>query len=134
MNNHPLKTARVITPKVWGREELVYNGNVCGKRMVLDYRSFCSWHRHNVKWEIFTVESGDMLLEYGLNEDVAEASRVILREGDSFEVPVGMWHRFTGLNPDGTVFYEFSTRDDPADSIRLIPSGKIAVQYPLPYH
>lgn len=124
-----------LVGKAWGNETIVVNrrlgkaGGYCGKRMYLLEGMRCSLHWHHRKDEVFFVESGAMLVE--LSEPgighlldagyVPKYERRILGPGDSVEVRPGTIHRFTGLAP--TVFFEFSTPDDPADSFRLEPSG-----------
>lgn len=117
-----------VTPKVWGAETLIANRGFCGKRMTL-FRGFrCSAHFHPVKDESFLVLSGRMLAEVGApgmaaldKYDIDRMRRVEMHPGDSLDVPPMTLHRFTGL--EDTVFVEFSTHDDPKDSLRVTESG-----------
>jgi mannose-6-phosphate isomerase-like protein (cupin superfamily) len=113
-----------VTEKVWGSETLIVNRAFCGKVMTLRRGMRCSLHYHPVKDETFLVTAGRILVEIGQPgmAGVAAATReVVLEPGESIDVPPLTLHRFTGLT-DAT-FVEFSTHDDPADSIRLTPSG-----------
>lgn len=110
-----------IVPKLWGREEIVINRvamGYCMKRMVLDAGASCSWHYHRVKDETFHVESGSMLLEISDQDDASRARRIHMKAGDTHLIWPGIRHRFTG-GPEGCVFYECSTPDDPTDCVRL---------------
>ena len=106
--------------KVWGEEQIVINTDAyCGKRMLLNMGYRCSMHMHKVKDETFFIESGMMYVELEHPDGRREART--MNPGDSVHVPPGTWHRFTGFV--NTVFFEFSTHDDPNDSYRREPSG-----------
>lgn len=120
--------------KAWGHELIIANrtlgrGGYCGKRMFLRRGYRCSLHWHNRKDEVFFVESGRMMLELSDQADGRllehgirpTYSRRELLPGDTVLILPGRIHRFTGLAD--TVFFEFSTPDDPEDSHRIEPSG-----------
>ncbi len=118
MNEHQ------VVPKVWGSETIICNRAFAGKVMTLRRGMRCSLHYHPVKDETFWVLSGKVRVEIGQPgmAGVAAATReMVLDPGDSVDVPPLTLHRFTGIT-DAT-FVELSTHDDPADSIRLTPSG-----------
>lgn len=129
-----------VTEKVWGSETLIANRDFCGKVMTLRKGMRCSLHYHRVKDETFLVTRGLVMVELGVPDHaVAEevlwrrhggdpayhTKVVILRPGESIDVPPHTLHRFTGH--EDSEFIEFSTHDDPADSIRLEPSGPAPV-------
>ena len=118
--------------KVWGREEWIANNDLyCGKKLILLHGFRCSMHHHMVKHETFYVEFGKVLLEVGAGDHyhvrVEDVRKHVLVSGDSFEVPPGLWHRFsgiTGLELPSTVF-EFSTHHEDSDSYRATESGPV---------
>lgn len=117
-----------VTLKVWGSETLIANREFCGKVMSLHEGMRCSLHYHLVKDETFLVTRGRVRVEIGRSGDApltgGDLSVLVLGPGDSIDVPPFTLHRFTGL--EDSEFIEFSTHDDPADSIRLAPSGPAA--------
>ena len=54
---------------------------------------------------------------FGLTNEKKYASTLILEQGDSFHVPVGLRHQMLGL--EETELFEFSTQHFEADSIRV---------------
>lgn len=132
-----------------GEEILVNNNLYCGKILHVMQGKKCSWHYHKIKNETFYVQKGRIRLEYwgygfegkpyggvtlsNTDEILAKilnneypgdtvrgtAFSVVLKAGDTFDMPVGCPHRFTGLSNINRMF-EFSTHDEPSDSYRLI--------------
>jgi quercetin dioxygenase-like cupin family protein len=131
---------------------IVNNDKYCGKKMFIAKNCYCSFHYHIVKDETFYVSRGKLgvvihralhqnneLLTNGLLKnckphiyvefDIFPHSTEIcamcaeyreLLPGDILHLPPFTIHRFYGF--EDTTFYEFSTHDDPADSIRILPS------------
>lgn len=120
-----------LVPKSWGFEKWVVNKEYCGKLLyvVCDHR--CSIHFHKEKDETFYVQSGFIRLTYlsreevaykkslgYTDEDITHNMKVItMSKGDSFHVPVGMWHQFYAIE-DSEIF-EFSTHHEDDDSFRI---------------
>jgi|ERR1035437_2495588 mannose-6-phosphate isomerase-like protein (cupin superfamily) len=102
------------TLKKWGYELEIINEDYCGKQMVLFQGYHCSTHYHRIKDETFFVASGTMLLDI-------EGIIYILSEGERVRILPWQKHSFTGLTD--CIFFEFSTHDDPEDSIRITESG-----------
>ena len=126
----------VITPKVWGWEKtLVNTPSYCGKilRVVPGFQS--SIHYHQEKTETFLAQEGLLELElwrfadYVLTTDppqhpLVDHRKMILWPGDSITLPPYTPHRFSCASAhEVSVFYEFSSHDDPEDSYRIEPSG-----------
>ncbi|MEK6932592.1 MAG: hypothetical protein AABW56_02240, partial [Nanoarchaeota archaeon] len=115
-----------VIHKGWGHE-LIYHNNkdYCAKELFFIRGKRCSAHLHNIKDELFICIAGEIFIEYSMKKPKDEldfkdnSSWCILKPGDSFHVPVGLVHRITGLS-DINRIHEFSTFDDPVDSIRLI--------------
>lgn len=109
---------QIIVQKGWGYEKWITNNEkYCGKLLFFKKGKRCSWHYHLVKDEVFYIHSGRIDLVYGLTDDKKEATRLILEQGDSFHVPVGLRHQMMGL--EETELFEFSTQHIEADSIRV---------------
>lgn len=101
---------RHIFLKVWGEEWwIVNNDKYCGKQLTLHKGWQCSLHHHKLKDETFFIVSGEVRLEFG--EEVS-----ILKPGDTVHIPVGVKHRFGGI--EESVIIEFSTHHEESDSYR----------------
>jgi mannose-6-phosphate isomerase-like protein (cupin superfamily) len=106
-----LTTRPKIVRKDWGREEWIINNDLyCGKFLVLDQGWQCSLHHHKIKHETFFVQEGRVFLELG--DEV-----LILTPLDCVEIPIGVQHRFGGMEP--SVIIEFSTHHEDSDSYRV---------------
>ena len=112
---------RTFVSKGWGYEDWIVNKEeYCGKLLFIKKGKRCSWHYHKLKDETFYIQSGRLEVTYGWDDrrtsDFTE--KVVLEEGDSFHVPIGMRHQMLGLT-DVTMF-EFSTQHFDTDSIRVM--------------
>lgn len=115
MNN---KLGQFTVQKGWGYELWITNTDkYCGKLLYFKKGKKCSWHYHKVKDEVFYVQSGKIELTFGLSNEKKDASILILEQGDSFHVPVGLRHQMLGL--EDTELFEFSTLHSEEDSIRV---------------
>lgn len=106
----------VFHPKVWGGEYWIVNKEYCGKKLMLNKQYRCSIHHHKVKDETFLVISGKVLMEIG-------DEKKVMYVGDKQYIPIGVKHRFTGLEDSEIV--EFSTHHLENDSYRDVESGKV---------
>lgn len=105
--------------KGWGYEDWIVNTEkYCGKILFFHKDKMCSWHYHKVKDETFYIQSGKVKLLYSYDEDIDKAQSIILEEGDSFHIPVGLIHRAIAI--EDTYVYEFSTQHFDSDSYRVI--------------
>lgn len=108
-----------MVPKGWGHEKIIHNSNgYCGKILCFKKGKKCSYHYHLVKDEHFYC-IGRVVIRYGRTDDLQDADEVILETGDDFHVPVGMRHQMEAL--EDSQLFEFSTTDNPEDSIRIVP-------------
>lgn len=122
------------TPKGWGFEKTVVNNDkYCGKILYIAKGHKLSWHYHLVKDEVFYVQSGRVKLIYGTHDERVSKKvllsngqevdshvtkdEVILERGDSFHVPTGLRHQL--IAQEDSEIFEFSTRHEDADSIRV---------------
>lgn len=112
-----VKQTHIVVEKVWGSElHIVNTDKYCGKLMTLKKGHISSFHMHPVKDETFYCLSGVILV-------TLENDHVVLFPGQSLRLLPGEWHSFMGY--DDSVFIEFSTTDDPNDSIRQTKSRKV---------
>lgn len=126
------KTNIVVVPKTWGFEKIIYNQQYCGKLLYIVKGKQTSLHYHNVKDETFYVSSGRVLVYYTSDtmkvknlvdtdrsdEIFGLVSKITLTRGDSFHMPPKTVHQIIGL--EDTELFEFSTKHNDSDSIRLI--------------
>ena len=107
-----------VVGKGWGYEIWCVNKQeYCGKLLHFHQGKSCSWHKHLLKDETFYVAKGQILIKYGWDDDREKASQMVLNEGDTFYIPVGLRHQMTGLVESD--MYEFSTQHFDSDSIRI---------------
>ena len=108
-----------FVPKGWGFEKwIVNNDKYCGKLLYFVKGKKCSWHYHKIKDEVFYIQSGKIMVKYSDDDDLNNASEVILERGDNFHVYVGLRHQMIAL--EDTELFEFSTQHFDSDSYRII--------------
>jgi len=109
-----------FVPKGWGHELIICNGpEYCGKKLHMNAGKHLSWHRHELKDEVFFCATGKVKVVYGNTDDMDKARERILNPGDNFHVYRGLRHRLYAL--EDSDIYEFSTQHFDSDSIRIIP-------------
>ena len=105
--------------KGWGYEKWIVNKpEYCGKLLFFEKGKRCSWHYHEIKDEVFYVQSGKLLVKYGLDDDIEKAESIILKKGDNFYIYRGLRHQMLAL--ETTELFEFSTEHFDEDSYRII--------------
>lgn len=105
--------------KGWGWEDWIWNSHLyCGKILFFKAGKRCSYHYHKIKDETFYLQSGKLLVRYGLDDDISSAKEVTLSPGDSFSVPIGLRHQMMGL--EDSELFEFSSTHYEDDSYRII--------------
>ena len=108
-----------FVPKGWGYEKWIVNcDRYCGKILHIVQGRKCSWHYHQLKDEVFYVQSGAVEVLYSYDDNIETADLILLTKGDKFHVPPGMRHRMEALQD--TELYEFSTQHFDEDSYRVI--------------
>ena len=101
--------------KGWGYEEwIVNNDKYCGKKLHVAKGRKCSLHYHPIKEETFYIISGEISLE--IHKGYITMT-VNLKKGDSFHIPPGTKHRFTGVR--ASIIFEISTTHSDEDVIRI---------------
>ena len=105
--------------KGWGYEKWIVNKpEYCGKLLFFNKGKRCSWHYHEIKDEVFYVQSGKLLVKYGLDDDLEKAEEIVLNRGDNFYIYRGLRHQMIAL--EQTELFEFSTEHFDEDSYRVI--------------
>jgi quercetin dioxygenase-like cupin family protein len=108
-----------FVPKGWGFEKWIVNSKeYCGKLLYFVKGKKCSWHFHELKDEVFYLQSGKILLKYYDKDDIALAHELILNKGDKFHVYRGLRHQMIAL--EDTELFEFSTQHFDEDSYRIL--------------
>ncbi len=106
-------------PKGWGHELWLANKPAyCGKLLVVKKGKQCSWHYHKLKDETFYLQSGKILLTYGMDDSMVSSKQRVLEPGMCIHIPPGLRHRFFGQ--EDSVIIEISTKHFEEDSIRVI--------------
>ena len=105
--------------KGWGFEKWIVNcEEYCGKLLYFAKDKRCSWHYHELKDEVFYVQSGKILVKFSEEDDLKEAEEVTLNPGDNFHVYRGLRHQMIAI--EDTELFEFSTQHFDEDSYRII--------------
>jgi len=125
----PVQTAKFV-PKDWGYESWHLNDvnhNLCQKTLFVKAGKKSSIHKHPIKAEVITCESGCLVVEYlqgdpeqlmrtGIHSMVAlQIAR--LQPGWSIMLHPGDWHRLSAEHD--TWAYESSTYHDDSDVRRI---------------
>tara|TARA_B100000287_G_scaffold429995_1_gene484393 strand:- start:765 stop:1124 length:360 start_codon:yes stop_codon:yes gene_type:complete len=116
-----MKTSLPIkfVPKGWGFEKWIVNcSEYCGKLLYFVKDKKCSWHYHELKDEVFYIQSGRILVKFSEEDDIEKADELILNPGDNFHVHRGLRHQMHAL--EDTELFEFSTQHFDEDSYRII--------------
>jgi quercetin dioxygenase-like cupin family protein len=107
-----------FVPKGWGFEKwIVNNEEYCGKLLYFVKGKRCSWHYHELKDEVFYIQSGKILVKYSDEDSIDDAKERILSRGDNFHVYRGLRHQMIAL--EDTELFEFSTQHFDEDSYRI---------------
>jgi mannose-6-phosphate isomerase-like protein (cupin superfamily) len=106
-------------PKGWGYEKWIVNKEeYCGKLLFFNAGKKCSWHYHEIKDEVFYLQSGKMVVRYGDDDDINEANQMLLEPGMKFYVYPGLLHQMEAI--EDSELFEFSTQHFDDDSYRVI--------------
>lgn len=114
-----ISNQKTFVPKGWGGETIICNNDLyCGKILHIGKGKQFSWHYHRIKDETFYVSKGMLVLLVGETDNIEDSRALLLKEGDSIHIPIGVRHRLIGVE-DSDVF-EFSTHHEDDDSVRVI--------------
>jgi mannose-6-phosphate isomerase-like protein (cupin superfamily) len=80
--------------KVWGETKTLLSTPLIEFHSIFIIpNSWCSWHKHEFKWNAFHVVSGKLTIEVRKkNYELVDCT--ILYPGDTMSVPPGEYHRF----------------------------------------
>ena len=105
--------------KGWGFEKWIVNcEEYCGKLLYFVKGKRCSWHYHELKDEVFYIQSGKVLVKYSNDDHIQDAETLTLGPGDNFHVYRGLRHQVIAL--EDTELFEFSTQHFDSDSHRIL--------------
>ena len=105
--------------KGWGFEKWIANSEeYCGKLLYIIKDKRCSWHYHELKDEVFYIQSGKVCVKYSEKDDIDKAHEIILSKGDRFHVYRGLRHQMIAI--EDTELFEFSTQHFDEDSHRIL--------------
>ena len=105
--------------KGWGYELWIHNdAKYCGKMLYFNKGKKCSFHYHKKKHETFYLQSGKLILRYGMSDDIEDAVEELLTPGDTFEVLPHLRHQMEAI--EDSELMEFSTEHFEDDSYRSV--------------
>lgn len=112
-----------IQGKIWGSTSELFNkNNVEIHRIEANKGGYCSVHKHEHKFNMFFVESGELLVKVWKN-DYNLIDQTTLKNCDSTTVSPGELHQFLAIKD--TVAYEiYWTEINSDDIIRKECGGK----------
>jgi quercetin dioxygenase-like cupin family protein len=107
--------------KIWGfRERLLETTTVVVDRLTLEKNSFCSWHYHEFKYNMFIVLEGELCLELEGEE------RKWMIKDEHYIVDPKIKHRFITEEVPAKIMEVMYTKPVLEDDIiRSIQGGKI---------
>jgi len=113
-----------VQGKIWGSTSpLFYKNNVEIHRIEGNKGGFCSWHKHEAKYNRFFVESG--VIKVTIQKDYGSGileDETIVGPGQQTTVDPGQFHKFEVL--EDCVCYEiYWVELDPNDIERLTVGG-----------
>jgi mannose-6-phosphate isomerase-like protein (cupin superfamily) len=88
---------RTYVEQDWGHEDWIWNGRYCGKKLFIKKGKSTDWVHHRVKDKVLYVESGQVVLTYGYDDDSRYSSQLTLSADAAFHVPPGMYHSIKAL-------------------------------------
>lgn len=107
-----------VVKKVWGEEHIVTNNEkYCGKVLMLKKGYQCSYHKHNVKDEVFLIFEGVVDMEVA-------GKKKRMSDYDTVRIKPGTFHRFTGITD--VLMIEFSTPHSDDDVVRREESRRVS--------
>ena len=109
--------------KIWGKTEALFSrNNVEIHRIEIEKGGYCSKHKHEHKWNMFYVESGE--LEVIVWKDGGAHDSTVLISGDNNAVPPGEFHQFRAIT-DVIAYEVYWTELGADDIVRETIGGKI---------
>lgn len=115
-----------VREKIWGETwQVVQTPNFELWYLNINPKSYCSRHRHELKWNQFVVSSGKLLVHIYQEGKDAPVQTYELNPGQGLKVPPGVWHRFeTGVERCVAVEAYWVDNVDPDDIDRKDVGGR----------
>lgn len=109
--------------KIWGETSLMFSkNNVSIHRIRIDADSWCSTHKHEHKYNMFYVESGEIEVHVWKNDyDLVDITT--LKDGESTTVKPGEFHKFVSIK-ESIVYEIYWTELLEDDIVRKDSGGK----------
>ncbi len=108
--------------KVWGTTQPIFHANnVEVHRIAIVPGGFCSKHKHLNKWNLFFVESGELVIETW-REKSGLCDTTHVGPGETYAVQPGEFHRFRALT-DVVAYEIYWVELDPNDITRETTGG-----------
>ena len=99
--------------KIWGERWLIRQDSTHAVScLMLEEGTRCSWHRHDTKYNLFVVLSGQLNLRI---EELGEVQDITLFRGEEFTIKPGQWHSFECHSPDTIVIEEMYVEYNESD-------------------
>lgn len=119
-----------VNGKIWGKTELMIRTPLVEvHRLEIIPNAFCSWHRHNFKWNAFICTEGQLFIETRKNDyDLTDTT--YLNPGDITTVKPGEVHRFYTLGLTCKAFELYYPESLSEDIIRESVGGVTAENQP----
>ena len=111
-----------MVAKVWGREEVMYNGAYAFKKLIFHHGGCGSKHFHRIKDETWWVASGVFTLVMTDPKTGLESVRT-LEQGDTARIPPCTPHQVRCISVEGGMIIEASTHHNDNDTYRITPSS-----------
>jgi mannose-6-phosphate isomerase-like protein (cupin superfamily) len=112
--------------KIWGETALIWMGNNSEvHRIKVDAGGYCSKHYHKTKFNLFFVESGELVIDVWNDNGIVD--KTVLKDGESTAVPPGVFHKFTATKDTQALeVYWVHLKTD--DIVREDTGGKITAR------
>lgn len=110
----------MIEGKVWGTTECIHKNSIFEvHRICAKAGGYCSEHYHDMKYNMFWIESGEMKISR-FNGDLVDVT--VIKDGMSTIVPPNIWHMFEAVKD--TIAYEIYWVELPVlDIVRRTTGG-----------
>lgn len=110
---------RKFSPKKWGWEETLYDGEFSAKVLFIKAGKTTSFHYHPNKDVVIYVQSGMIDVTYSTTDDELKAKKTILSAGDAFHIKPKTRHRFEAVTD--AYLHETSTNEIKNDKVKVNP-------------
>ena len=104
--------------KIWGSNLLLFhNDNIQINQIYIKKGGRCSKHFHKNKYNMFFIQSGELLIEKWNTSGLMDST--ILIEEQMTEIPPNTYHRFTALEDTSALEIYYANSVDELDIIRF---------------